>query len=197
MRRSWSRGMYHLICQARVKLTLLLPWSIDRRSNCCPDDAAACRSMLLCDQSLTTLHVSLDAVVGNCVHKSWRDVIDPIDVQVFSRSGFLGDETKGGRNFLSVAMSSLIERVTNLLRHHAVNCNEWTGGGPPILIDHVIEWAGFVTACSFGLSATSQQYFSLRINQSPTISQRYFSPRTNQYQSSTTSQTNRLLLSYY
>jgi hypothetical protein len=65
-----ERDMYHLICQARVKLTLLLPWSIDRRSNCCPGDAAACRSMLLCDQSLTTLHVFLDAVVGNCVHKS-------------------------------------------------------------------------------------------------------------------------------
>jgi hypothetical protein len=29
--------------------------------------------------------------------------------------------------------------------------------------------------CSFGLSATSQQYFSLRTNQSPTISQQYFS----------------------
>jgi hypothetical protein len=29
-------------------------------------------------------------------------------------------------------------------------------------------------ACSFGLSATSQQYFSLRTNQPPTIGQQYF-----------------------
>jgi hypothetical protein len=47
-------------------------------------------------------------------------------------------------------------------------------------------------ACSFGLSATRQQYFSLRTNQPPTISQQYFSLRTNQHQPSATSQTNRL-----
>jgi hypothetical protein len=29
----------------------------------------------------------------------------------------------------------------------------------------------FLAACSFGLSATSQQYFSLRTNQPPAISQ--------------------------
>jgi hypothetical protein len=40
--------------------------------------------------------------------------------------------------------------------------------------------------CSFGLSA-SQQYFSLRTNQPPTISQQYFSLRTNQHQPSATS----------
>jgi hypothetical protein len=39
-------------------------------------------------------------------------------------------------------------------------------------------------AGSFGLSATSQQYFSLRTNQSPAISQQYFSLRTNQHQPS-------------
>jgi hypothetical protein len=48
------------------------------------------------------------------------------------------------------------------------------------------------SACSFGLSATSQQYFSLRTNQPPAIRQQYFSLRTNQHQSSATSQTNRL-----
>jgi hypothetical protein len=37
----------------------------------------------------------------------------------------------------------------------------------------------------------SQQYFSLRINQSPVISQQYFYLRTNQHQSSATSQTKR------
>jgi hypothetical protein len=47
-------------------------------------------------------------------------------------------------------------------------------------------------ACSFGLSATSQQYFSLRTNQTPAISQQYFSLRTNQHPPSATSQTNRL-----
>jgi hypothetical protein len=38
--------------------------------------------------------------------------------------------------------------------------------------------------CSFGLSATSQQYFSLRTNQPPATSQQYFSLRTNQHQPS-------------
>jgi hypothetical protein len=50
------------------------------------------------------------------------------------------------------------------------------------------------TACSFGLSATSQQYFSLRTNQPQTNSQQYFSLTTNQHQPSATSQTNRLLI---
>jgi hypothetical protein len=48
------------------------------------------------------------------------------------------------------------------------------------------------TPYSFGLSATSQQYFSLRTNQPPAISQQYFSLRTNQHQPSATSQANRL-----
>jgi hypothetical protein len=48
------------------------------------------------------------------------------------------------------------------------------------------------TACSFGLSAISQQYFSLRTNQPPAISQQYFSLTANQHQPSATSQTNRL-----
>jgi hypothetical protein len=47
--------------------------------------------------------------------------------------------------------------------------------------------------CSFGLSATSKQYFSLRTNQPPATSQQYFSLRTNQHQSSAISQTNRPL----
>jgi hypothetical protein len=50
-----------------------------------------------------------------------------------------------------------------------------------------------LTLCSLGLSAISQQYFSLRTNQSSATSQQYFSLRTNQHQPSTTSQTNRLL----
>jgi hypothetical protein len=53
------------------------------------------------------------------------------------------------------------------------------------------------TACSFGLSATSQQYFSLRTNQPSAISQQYFSLRTNQHQPSATSQTNRLQASFF
>jgi hypothetical protein len=48
-------------------------------------------------------------------------------------------------------------------------------------------------ACSLGLSATSQQYFSLRTNQSSATSQQYLSLRTNQHQPSATSQTKRLL----
>jgi hypothetical protein len=46
--------------------------------------------------------------------------------------------------------------------------------------------------CSLGLSATSQQYFSLTTNQPPAISQQYYSLRTNQHQPSATSQPNRL-----
>jgi hypothetical protein len=46
--------------------------------------------------------------------------------------------------------------------------------------------------CSLGLSATSEQYFSLRTNQPPAISQQYFSLKTNQHQPSATSKTNRL-----
>jgi hypothetical protein len=49
------------------------------------------------------------------------------------------------------------------------------------------------SACSFGLSATSQQYFFLRTNQPSAISQQYFSLRTNQHQPPATSQTNILL----
>jgi hypothetical protein len=44
--------------------------------------------------------------------------------------------------------------------------------------------------CSFGLSATSQQYFSLRTNQPPATSQLYFYLTTNQHQQPATSQTN-------
>jgi hypothetical protein len=36
------------------------------------------------------------------------------------------------------------------------------------------------TPCSFGLSATSQQYFSIRTNQPPATRQQYFSLRINQ-----------------
>jgi hypothetical protein len=46
--------------------------------------------------------------------------------------------------------------------------------------------------CSLGLSATSQQYYSLRTNQPPATSQQYSSLRTNQHQPSATSQPNRL-----
>jgi hypothetical protein len=48
------------------------------------------------------------------------------------------------------------------------------------------------SSCSLGLSATSQQYFSLRTNQPPATSQQYSSLRTKQHQPSTTSQPNRL-----
>jgi hypothetical protein len=44
-----------------------------------------------------------------------------------------------------------------------------------------VEGGGGV-ACSFGLSATSQQYFSLRTNQPAATSQEYFSLTTNQHQ---------------
>jgi hypothetical protein len=51
--------------------------------------------------------------------------------------------------------------------------------------------------CSLGLSATSQQYFSLTTNQPPATSQQYSSLRTNQHQSSATSQPNRLVVAQF
>jgi hypothetical protein len=48
------------------------------------------------------------------------------------------------------------------------------------------------TPCSLGLSAISQQYFSLTTNQPPATSQQYSSLRTNQHQPSATSQPNTL-----
>jgi hypothetical protein len=51
---------------------------------------------------------------------------------------------------------------------------------------------GRPSACSLGLSAISQQYFSLRTNQPPPTNQQYSSLRTNQHQPSATSQPNRL-----
>jgi hypothetical protein len=48
--------------------------------------------------------------------------------------------------------------------------------------------------CSLGLSATSQQYFSLRTYQPPTTSQQYSTLTTNQHQPSATSQPNMLLV---
>jgi hypothetical protein len=71
-----------------------------------------------------------------------------------------------------------------------------------ILVPHFEDGEGIrrllklvLSPCSLGLSATSQQYFSLRINQPPATSQQYFSLRTNQHQPSATSQPNRLYIS--
>jgi hypothetical protein len=49
---------------------------------------------------------------------------------------------------------------------------------------------GKLTPCSFGLSATSQQYFSLRKIRPPATSQQYLTLKTNQHQPPATSQTN-------
>jgi hypothetical protein len=61
-----------------------------------------------------------------------------------------------------------------------------------LLLTTFVMHAAGRSACSFGLSATSQQYFSLRTNQPRATSQQYFSLKTNQHQPSATSQTNRL-----
>jgi hypothetical protein len=53
------------------------------------------------------------------------------------------------------------------------------------------------TPCSFGLSTTSHQYFSLRTNQPPATSQQFFYLRTNQHQPPATSQTNKLYEYYH
>jgi hypothetical protein len=66
--------------------------------------------------------------------------------------------------------------------------------GPCQVKSEPLEQGDNLAAYSFGVSATSQQYFFLRTNQPPAISQQYFSLRTNQHQPSATSQTNRPLI---
>jgi hypothetical protein len=66
----------------------------------------------------------------------------------------------------------------------------WVSAGQDSRI--VYQTEDIISPCSFGLSATSQQYFSLRTNQPPATSQQYFSLKTNQHQPSATIQTNRL-----
>jgi hypothetical protein len=65
----------------------------------------------------------------------------------------------------------------------------------PFLLELEVSPCINSVACSLGLSATSQQYFSLTTNQPPANSQQYFSLRTNQHQPSATSQPNRLQIS--
>jgi hypothetical protein len=63
---------------------------------------------------------------------------------------------------------------------------------------HVHMWSiKQLAACSLGLSATSQQCFSLTTNQPPATSQQYFSLRTNQHQPSATRQTSRLWIDLF
>jgi hypothetical protein len=68
------------------------------------------------------------------------------------------------------------------------------GGGGRILLGGRIEKLPLVLACSLGLSATSQQYLSLRTNQPLATSQQYSFLRTNQHQPSATSQPNRAVV---
>jgi hypothetical protein len=68
----------------------------------------------------------------------------------------------------------------------------WHGGGSETWLSR--SASDRAAPCSLGLSATSQQYFSLRTNQPLATSQQYFSLRTNQHQPSATSQANRLLV---
>jgi hypothetical protein len=60
--------------------------------------------------------------------------------------------------------------------------------------DFTVLPPGHRSPCSFGLSATSQQYFSLRTNLPSAISQQYFFLRRNQHQPSATNQTNMLVV---
>jgi hypothetical protein len=55
---------------------------------------------------------------------------------------------------------------------------------------HLASSTCLARTCSFVLSATSQQYFSLRTNKPPAISHQYFFLKTNQHQPSAISQTN-------
>jgi hypothetical protein len=71
----------------------------------------------------------------------------------------------------------LILRRNDTRRHHTKFTDQVIG---------VLRAPQTATPCSFGLSATSQQYFSLRTNRN----QQYFSLGTNQHQPSATSQTN-------
>jgi hypothetical protein len=86
-----------------------------------------------------------------------------------------------------VAMESVAEGWTP--SPMALSCTSASGRvAPEQHVDRDLQ----IKTCSFGLSPTSQQYFSLTTNQPPATSQQYFSLGTNQHQPSATSQTNRL-----
>jgi hypothetical protein len=78
--------------------------------------------------------------------------------------------------------------TTQMLKAGFVFLSKWSG----VVVCCVVSCVFVTSPCSFGLSATSQQYFSLTTNQPSAISHQYFSLRTNQHQPSAASQTNRL-----
>jgi hypothetical protein len=109
-------------------------------------------------------------------------------------------------NFATLKFRWIILSVSSLLNTKGVfhtivslwSCNEKLCRIVPIYIyrrrpgNNTERIRNMLAPCSLGLSATSQQYFSLRKNQPPATSQQYFSLRTNQHQPSATSQTNTL-----
>jgi hypothetical protein len=116
----------------------------------------------------------------------------------FSFSNFLGrkkENSKGrgwymGRSGLQLTCAGMRERPTCCHNRPVVP----RGCGGLALLFPPAGGLGEISEAidSFGLSATSQQYFSLRTNQPPATRQQYFSLRRNHHKSPATSQTNRL-----
>jgi hypothetical protein len=111
-------------------------------------------------------HLHWYSILSSCFYSSTRTFICLLEtVQLFIFP----------KNIITVLLSS----IPNLLGLHSSR---------EVLYLAELEHS----LCSFGLSATSQQYFSLRTNQLSATSQQYFSLRANQHQQSATSQPNRL-----
>jgi hypothetical protein len=70
-----------------------------------------------------------------------------------------------------VSVFSFLEDITTILFQYNLRSDS-----------SVLQVFWLIGTCSFGLSATTQQYFSPRTNQSSATSQQYFSLRTNQHQ---------------
>jgi hypothetical protein len=90
------------------------------------------------------------------------------------------------------AVTTVKKNPASCYRPVASECARSGGHGVLQPASHYGDTGHWSPPCSLGLSATSQQYFSLRTNQPPATSHQYSSLRTNQHQLSATSQPNRL-----
>jgi hypothetical protein len=125
-------------------------------------------------------------------HSSWQNLSGPLGRYSFSNVGPIDIENMGREYRVSVCLRPISVVVVTPIGLNSKFVH---------LMTHwqLVTIALFVCLishqpCLFVLSATSQQYFSLRTNQPPATSQQYFSLRTNQHQPSATSQTNRLYI---
>jgi hypothetical protein len=80
------------------------------------------------------------------------------------------------------ASNKSVEWPSSPFRLHVFSSRTGRWEETPFLLKGDPTVPGIPVPCSLGLSATSQQYFSLRTNQPPATSQQYFCLRINQHQ---------------